>query len=53
MRNYYLDVIEDILINGNIEIENYNDPEKGMCQFEAICDSWRNLVKLHKRGNKC
>jgi hypothetical protein len=45
MKSGELDLIEDFLINNGLVIENYNNPEKGISQLEAILDTLESIVE--------
>lgn len=44
MQNFELDIIEEILINGGIDLDNYDDLEKGISKFEAVCEAIDKLI---------
>lgn len=40
-----LDFIESYLLDNGCDIEDYTNPEKGVCQLEAILDELNNLIE--------
>lgn len=52
MADFYLDLIEDVLIDGNIDVEDYNDPERGISKAEAICDAIERLIFVYNNRIK-
>ncbi len=45
MRYSYLDLIETLLAENGCEIEDYTDPLRGICQYEAIEKVIKDLLE--------
>ena len=42
-----LDIIEDLLLENGIDVEDYDNPEKAMTQYDAIKKSIMELIKVY------
>ena len=40
----YLDMIENLLIENGVDIEDYNDPERGISKYEAVKNAIVQLI---------
>lgn len=45
MRDVYLDLIETFLLENGFSIEDYENPLKGISQYEAIEDCLKGIIK--------
>lgn len=44
MEENYLDLIENLLVENDVDVPNYRDPRKGITQYEAVAEVILSLI---------
>ena len=48
--SWAIDVIEEMLVNGGVDVEDYTDPRKGITKLEAVLNAIDGLIGRAQKG---